>query len=58
MILKMVITPLSKYQIAETKTFEKIKIKGTGNFKLIKKLPVLLCLLHFYPNQTLSLKRK
>jgi len=25
MILKMVITPLSKYQIAETKSFEKIK---------------------------------
>jgi len=27
MILKMVITPLSKYQIAETKTFEKVKNK-------------------------------
>jgi mRNA interferase RelE/StbE len=27
MILKMVITPLSKYQIAETKTFEKVKKK-------------------------------
>ena len=27
MILKMVITPLSKYQIAETKTFEKVKQK-------------------------------
>jgi len=27
MTLKMVITPLSKYQIAETKTFEKVKKK-------------------------------
>lgn len=27
MILKMVITPLSKYQIAETKTFDKVKKK-------------------------------
>ena len=27
MILKMVITPLSNYQIAETKTFEKVKNK-------------------------------
>lgn len=33
MTLKMVTVPLSKYQIAETKTFEKVKKKIEGYYR-------------------------